>query len=92
MTAPCPSDMFHSNWSQYPGNTRFDLKSEITIELQNLYMAAKGNKNKNRRTNEEKAYDIFLDTVMKYDWQKKMTLSVPKIQSFFSKIPAKCKI
>ena len=44
-TAPCPSDTFHSNWAQYPGNTRFDLKAEIKIELQNLYMAGKGNNN-----------------------------------------------
>ena len=38
-TAPCPSDTYHSNWAQYPGNTSSDLKAEIVIELQNLYMA-----------------------------------------------------
>ena len=41
-TAPCPPDTFHSNWAQYPGNTRFDLKPEITIEPQKLYMRGKG--------------------------------------------------
>ena len=47
-TAPFPSDTFHSNWARYPANNIFDLKAEITIELQNRYMAGKGNKNKNR--------------------------------------------
>ena len=37
-----PPDTFHSNWSKYPGNTRFDLKPEINIELQNLYIRVKG--------------------------------------------------
>ena len=40
-TAPCPSDTFISNLARYPGNTRFDLKAEIKIELQNLYMDGK---------------------------------------------------
>ena len=40
-TAPCPQDIFHSNWTQYPGNTQFDLKPEITIELQKLYTREK---------------------------------------------------
>ena len=31
--APCPSYPFHSNWSQYPGYSRFDLKTEISFEL-----------------------------------------------------------
>ena len=48
-TAPCTSDTFNSNWARYPGKTRFDLKAEIAIELQNLYMAGKVNKNKNRQ-------------------------------------------
>ena len=78
--------MFHSNLSRYPGNTRFDLKPENTIELQNLYMAGKAKKNKNRRINIDKAYDIIISTVMKYDWHQKITLSVPNIKQFFSKI------
>ena len=41
-TALWPSDTFHSNWARSPGNTRFDLKAKITIELQNLYMSGKG--------------------------------------------------
>ena len=61
-------------------------KSEIIIELQNLYMARKEEK---RRITVEKAYDILLDTVIKCDWQQKMTPSFPKIKSFFSKTPAK---
>ena len=40
-TAPFPSDTFLSNWARYPGNTIFDLKAEIAIELQILYMAGK---------------------------------------------------
>ena len=58
-TSPCPPDTFHSNWAKYPGNTRFDLKTDITIALQSLYMRGKGETNKNRRTNAEKAYDII---------------------------------
>ena len=41
-TAPCPPDTFHSNWAQYPGNSRFDLKTEIAFELQKLYMRVNG--------------------------------------------------
>ena len=41
-TAPCPPDNFHSNWAKYPGNPQFDLKPEINIELQKLYMIGKG--------------------------------------------------
>ena len=52
-------------------------------------MAGKGNKNKNRQITSEKAYDILLDAVTKYDWQQKMTLSVPQIKLLFSKTPAK---
>ena len=80
--------MFHSNWARYPGNTRFDLKVEITIELQNLYVASKGEK-KNRWITADKAYDILLDAFIKYYWQQKNTLSVPKIKPFFYKTPAK---
>ena len=40
-TAPCSPDMFHSNWVWYTGNNRFDLKAEIAIELQNLYMCGR---------------------------------------------------
>ena len=79
-TAPCPSETLHSNWVRYPGNTRFDQKTETKIELQNLYMARKGKKNKNRRINAEKEHYILLDTVIKYDWKHKMTLPVPKIK------------
>ena len=64
-TAPCPSDIFHSNWARYPGNTRFGLKVEITIELHNQYMDGKVNKNKNRLITAENTYDIILDTVLK---------------------------
>ena len=46
-------------------------------------------KKKNRQITAEKAYDILFDTVIKYGWQQKMTLSIPKIKSFFSKTPAK---
>ena len=41
---PCTYDMFNTNWSSYPGNTRFDLGTNITRELQNLYMVGKGKK------------------------------------------------
>ena len=41
-TAPCRPDNFHSNWSQYPGTTRFELKPEIDIEIQKIYMRGKG--------------------------------------------------
>ena len=43
----------------------------------------------NSQINAEEAYDIIFDTVIKYDWQQKMTLSVPKIKSFFFKTPEK---
>ena len=41
-TAPCPPDNFHPNWSQYPGDTRFELKPEITIDMQKLYIRGRG--------------------------------------------------
>ena len=69
-TAPCPPDILNSGWAQYPGNTRFDLKPEIAIELQKLYMRGKGG-NKNRRITAEKAYDILNETVIQHDWEKK---------------------
>ena len=53
------------------------------------YTCLASEKEKNRWITAEKSYDIFLDTVIKYDWQQKMTLSVPKIKSFFSKTPEK---
>ena len=40
-TVPLPPDTFHSNWAQYAGNSRFDLKNEITFYLQNLYTRGK---------------------------------------------------
>ena len=43
-TEPCPSEKFHSNRARYPGNSRFDPKSEITIELQKIYMVVRGKK------------------------------------------------
>ena len=39
--------------------------------------------------NAEKEFDILNETVIKYDWDQKMTLSLPKIKSFFSKNPDK---
>ena len=42
MISPCPPDKFHSNWAQYTGNTRYELKPEITIEIYKLYMRGKG--------------------------------------------------
>ena len=66
-TAPCPPDNFNSNQSKYPGSTRYDLKSEITIELQKLYMRGKGEINKNSRITAEKEYDILNETVNQYD-------------------------
>ena len=64
-------------------------KPEIKIQLQKLYTRGKENKNKNRRITAEKAYDILHETVIKYDWEQKLTLSVPNIKSFFSKTPEK---
>ena len=52
-------------------------------------MAGKIHKNKNRKITAEKAYDILLDTVINYDWHKKITLYIPKIKSLFPKTPAK---
>ena len=40
--SPCPPDTFNSNWSKYPGNALFDLKHEINIELQKLYIRGGG--------------------------------------------------
>ena len=45
-TASCPPDTFHLNWEEYPRNNWFYLKPEITIDLQKLYMRAKGNEKK----------------------------------------------
>ena len=78
-TAPCPPDNFHWNWGKYPGNTRFDPKPEITIKLQKLYMRGKGGGGKNIRITAEKAYDILNETVIQYDWEQQMILSVPRI-------------
>ena len=36
-------------------------------------------RNKNRRVNAEKAYDIINGTVIQYDWEQQMILSVTKI-------------
>ena len=77
---------FHPNWSQYPGDTRFDLKPEITIDLQKLYIRGRGG-GKNSKITAEKAYDILNETAIQYDWWQKMILSVPKIKSFFSNTP-----
>ena len=44
---------------------------------------------KNSRFTADKAYDILLDAFIKYYWQQKNTLSVPKIKPFFYKTPAK---
>ena len=52
-------------------------------------MAGKGNKNKNRKITVDKAYAILIGTVIKYNREQKMTLSVPKIKSFFSMTPEK---
>ena len=38
---PCPPYTFHSSRAKYPGNIQFDLKPDLTIELQNLYMREK---------------------------------------------------
>ena len=48
----------------------------------------KGRKTKSIFT-AEKVYDILNKTVIKYDWEQKMTLSVPNIKSFFSNTPEK---
>ena len=65
-TAPCPPDTFHSNWGKYTGNTQFDLKPEINIQQQKLYMKGNG-KNKNRRITAEKVYYILNKTLIQYD-------------------------
>ena len=50
-------------------------------------MRVKGKINKNMRITTEKAYYIIHETVINYDWEKKMTLSVLKLKSFFYKDP-----
>ena len=30
-TAPFPPDRFNSNWTQYPGNSRFDPKMKLLL-------------------------------------------------------------
>ena len=77
-TAPCPQDNFHSNWAQYTGNTQFDLKHEITIDLQMLYKRGKWKKG---RITSDKACDILYETLIQYDWEQQMILSVPNINS-----------
>ena len=64
-------------------------KNEITIELQKLYIRGKGGINKYSRITAEKVYNIFHETVIKSDWEKKTTLSVPKIKLLFSNTPEK---
>ena len=59
------------------------------IELQKLCTRRKGKINKNTRVTAEKAYNILHETVIKYNWVPQLTLSVPKIKSFFSKTPEK---
>ena len=49
-------------------------KPEITIEIQQLYMRGK---RKNSRITSEKAYDILNKTVIQYDWEQQIILSVP---------------
>ena len=88
-TTPCPYDMFNDNWEGYTRNTIFDLSTEITRELQTLYMVGNRNKNKNRKITAEKAYYILVNTVIKYVWLQTMKLYVTNINSFFSKTPVK---
>ena len=37
----------------------------------------------------EKACNILHETVIKYDWEQTLTLSISKIKPFFSKTPEK---
>ena len=53
---PCPPYTFHSSRAKYPGNIQFDIKPDLTIELQNLYM--KGNGGRGELLHRE--YMIFL--------------------------------
>ena len=41
-TESSPTDTFHSNCGIYYGNTRYDQKTNITIDLQKLYVREKG--------------------------------------------------
>ena len=43
------------------------------------------------RITAEKAYDILNVTVIKYDWEQKMNLSVTNIKELFSNTPYKTK-
>ena len=51
-------------------------------------MRGKGGEGGSRITS-DKSYDIFYETLIKYDWEQKMILSVPKIKYFFSNTPEK---
>ena len=70
--------MFNTIWESYPGNTIFDLSTNITRDLENLYMEGKGKKK--WQITVEKAYCILVDTTIKYDWLQILTPSVAKIK------------
>ena len=46
VTAPYPPDTFQSNWTQYPGNSRFDLNTIIAFYPQKLYMRVRRGEDK----------------------------------------------
>ena len=54
-----------------------------------IYTWEEREKNKNRRITAEKTYDILNETVIQYDWQQQMILSVPKINNYSLRPPPK---
>ena len=78
--APCPTDILHSNWAQYLGNDRINLKLEITIEIHKLYTRGKGGGDTNMIFTAEKAYAILNKKVIQYNRKQQMILSFAKIK------------
>ena len=88
---PIADGLLPKGWAAYPGNSKFDLNKECVEKLFNLHRRGVGKKNKSKKVTAERAFTVLVDDVIRYDWEQRLTLTVPKIKSFFQKTPARMK-
>ena len=84
---PIADGLLPKGWAAYPGNSKFDLNSECLQKLYDLHARGKGKENKSKRVTAERALSILVDDVIRHDWEQRLTLTVPKIKTFFQKTP-----